>query len=110
MFPPAFTSRISTGPSSLVMVPAESDDMAPTIQRGDVVVVDTSWDMPRQPGVYALRNKWGLVTFRRIRPSQDPDLVRLVSDNPVDNGTPVERRPEELNLVGKMVALVRAAG
>lgn len=75
--------------------------MTPTLNSGDVVLVDTSRRMPTPPGIFVLHDGMGLVAKRLEHiPNSDPPQVRIVSDNP--HYPPYERLVDEMNIIGRI--------
>ncbi len=79
--------------------------MTPTLNDGDIVLVDTGRRAPSPPGIFVLHdgegNDSGLVAKRLEHiPNSDPPRVKIVSDN--DRYAPYERLIEEMNIVGRI--------
>ena len=92
---------LKTDPLSLRIMHVEGDSMAPTLNSGDVVLVDTSRRLPTPPGIFVLYDGMGLVAKRLEHiPNSDPPKVRIVSDNPYY--PPYERLIDEMNIVGRI--------
>lgn len=105
-------TRIGVAPSQAVLARAAGDSMVPTIQPGDLMLIDRAHrDLQvraRRPGdtrpapIYALLDD-GLARVKRIeRP--EPGLVMLLSDNPsygpeLVAGAAIER----LDVIGKVM-------
>jgi transcriptional regulator with XRE-family HTH domain len=66
----------------LLIVQMDSDDMEPTMKRGDPVIIDMTADTVTASGIYLLKNEVGHF-FRRVEPLLDTDTaqVRLSCDN-----------------------------
>ena len=92
---------LKTDPSNLRIMHVEGDSMTPTLNSGDVVLVDTSRRMPTPPGIFVLHDGMGLVAKRLEHiPNSDPPQVRIVSDNA--HYSPYERLVDEMNIVGRI--------
>jgi phage repressor protein C with HTH and peptisase S24 domain len=92
---------LKTDPSNLRIMHVEGDSMAPTLNSGDVVLVDTSRRMPTPPGIFVLHDGMGLVAKRLEHiPNSDPPQVRIVSDNL--HYSPYERLVDEMNIIGRI--------
>ena len=92
---------LKTDPSNLRIMHVEGDSMTPTLNSGDVVLVDTSRRMPTPPGIFVLHDGMGLVAKRLEHiPNSDPPQVRIVSDN--THYSPYERLVDEMNIVGRI--------
>jgi phage repressor protein C with HTH and peptisase S24 domain len=92
---------LKTDPSNLRIMHVEGDSMTPTLNSGDVVLVDTSRRMPTPPGIFVLHDGMGLVAKRLEHiPNSDPPQVRIVSDNL--HYSPYERLVDEMNIIGRI--------
>jgi phage repressor protein C with HTH and peptisase S24 domain len=92
---------LKTDPSNLRIMHVEGDSMTPTLNSGDVVLVDTSRRSPTPPGIFVLYDGMGLVAKRLEHiPNSDPPQVRIVSDN--THYSPYERLIDEMNIVGRI--------
>lgn len=78
-------NRFNARPQNIKAFPTRGDSMAPTINDGDVVFVDTRHQVPSPPGIYALADEFGGVVIKRLevisRPAEEPIVVRISSDN-----------------------------
>ena len=99
---PEFARRYAPGAniSALEMITCHGDSMTPTIDDGDVVIVDTSQKTVTADGIYAVRTQFG--TFvKRIQLT--PTGARLISDNrrydPIDLC-----EQDSVEIVGKVYA------
>jgi hypothetical protein len=84
------------------LLPVFGDSMAPTLVSGDRVLVDTAFQNPSPPGIYALWDGIGVVVKRIefIRGS-DPPSIRIISDNPIhkEDTCPLE----QARIIGRVV-------
>ena len=71
--------RLGVDPKSLMLVEAVSDSMAPTIDEGDLVLVDLRDPRFRHDGVYVLRAS-GELSIKRIQRYPDGKLI-ICNDN-----------------------------
>jgi len=91
--------RLGLEPKSVMLVDAVSDSMAPTIDVGDVAIVDVREARFRHDGVYVLRNAGGLA-IKRIQRRPDGKLI-LRNDNPAYE--PAVVSPESIAVIGNVV-------
>lgn len=92
---------LKADPSSLRIMHVEGDSMMPTLNSGDVVLVDLSRKSPTPPGIFVLFDGMGLVAKRLENiPNNDPPKVRVISDNTFYS--PYERTADEINIIGRI--------
>jgi phage repressor protein C with HTH and peptisase S24 domain len=91
-------------PEHLFWAIGDGDSMEPTIRSGEVVLIDRSQLTPRMgEGIWALT--WGDVgMIKRVRPLPD-GTIELHSDNA--HVRPIAAADGEVNIVGRVVAVVR---
>lgn len=90
----------------LDIITIESDSMEPTLSPGDRIVVDRSRRAPSPPGVFVIWDGIALVAKRiEYLEELEPPVIRLASDN--NKYRAYERAPEEVNIVGRVIAMVR---
>jgi phage repressor protein C with HTH and peptisase S24 domain len=95
------THRLRADPANLRILHVEGDSMMPTLQDGDVVLVDLSRCIPTPPGIFVLFDGMGLVAKRLEHiPNSEPPQVRIISDNAFY--TPYERTAEEIRIIGRI--------
>jgi phage repressor protein C with HTH and peptisase S24 domain len=93
--------RMGVRPSSLRLLHVEGDSMAPSLQSGDMVLVDMTRRVPNPPGIFVLKDGHGLVAKRiEAVPNCDPPRIRIISDNPMYS--PYEQLLEMVNIVGRV--------
>lgn len=93
--------HLKARPADLRMVHVEGDSMLPTLNDGDIVLVDLSRTTPSPPGLFVLFDGLGLVAKRLEHvASSDRPMVRILSDNALY--PPYERSSEEVNIVGRI--------
>jgi transcriptional regulator with XRE-family HTH domain len=95
-------SRATTDHLSVVKV--DGDSMMPTLQDGDLVLIDRTKTKPNREGVYALR-VGDIAWVKRISVNLKTQKVRVLSDNPLIPKQP-EMDEEELSIIGRVIALV----
>ena len=92
---------LKTEPTNLRIMHVEGDSMVPTLNSGDIVLVDAGRRTPTPPGIFVLYDGLGLVAKRlEYIPNSDPPQVRIVSDN--SYYPPYERLIDETNIVGRI--------
>ena len=92
---------LKASPRDLRIMHVEGDSMEPTLQDGDVVLVDMSRKAPTPPGLFILFDGMGLVAKRLEHVlSSEPPAVRIVSDNILYNA--YERTADEISIVGRI--------
>ena len=93
--------RLKAAPSLLRVMTVQGDSMIPTLQDGDVVLVDMTQRNPIPPGVFVLNDGMGLVAKRlEYVPMSDPPRLRIISDN--QQYSPYECTADEVNIVGRI--------
>lgn len=93
--------RLRAAPSLLRVMAVQGDSMMPTLNDGDVILVDMNQRNPVPPGIFVLNDGMGLVAKRLEHvPMSDPPQVRIISDNP--RYTPYECLLDEVNIVGRV--------
>ena len=107
-FPPMLLRRITSAPtSSLRLITISGDSMAPTLEDGDMVMVDTGRTSPSPPGIFVLNDGVGLVAKRvDAVPNSFPQQLRLSSDNPAYSN--YQRRIDEVRILGRVVWFARS--
>lgn len=93
--------HLKAAPSLMRVMQVQGDSMTPTLNEGDVVLVDMNQRTPIPPGVFVLHDGMGLVAKRLEHvPVSDPPRVRIISDN--HQYSPYECTAEEVNIVGRV--------
>ena len=93
--------RLKAAPSLLRVMTVQGDSMIPTLQDGDVILVDMNQRNPIPPGIFVLHDGLGLVAKRLEHvPMSDPPRVHIISDN--HQYSPSECTAEEVNIVGRV--------
>ena len=107
-FPPALLHRITAAPANtLKLITITGDSMAPTLQDGDLVMIDGARIAPSPPGVFVLDDGVGLVAKRiDAVPNTDPQELRLSSDNPAY--ATYQRRGDDVHIVGRIIWFARS--
>jgi phage repressor protein C with HTH and peptisase S24 domain len=91
--------RIGIDPKSLILVEAVSDSMTPTIDEGDLVLVDLRDPRFRHDGIYVLR-AGGDLSIKRIQRRPDGKLI-IRNDNAAYEPTVVAA--DSINVVGHAI-------
>jgi SOS-response transcriptional repressor LexA len=91
--------RLNAEPKSLMLIEAVGDSMSPTIDEGDLVLVDLREPRYRHDGVYALRSG-GEIAVKRVQRRPDGKLI-IRSDNPAYE--PAAVTPESITIVGHVI-------
>lgn len=93
--------RLKAAPSMMRVMGVEGDSMTPTLQDGDVVLVDMNQRSPVPPGIFVLHDGMGLVAKRlEYIPMSDPPRLRIISDN--QQYSPYECTAGEVNIIGRV--------
>ena len=85
IFPDTFIrSQLHTSVERLLVLECDGDSMAPTIASGERVIVDVNHRTPSPDGLYAIRDMFGSIIFRRLHAlrSTRPARIRVIADNP----------------------------
>jgi len=81
--------------------------MAPTLEDGDMVMVDTGRTSPSPPGIFILDDGVGLVAKRvDAVPHSFPQQPPLPPDNPAYSN--YQRRIDEVRILGRVVWFARS--
>jgi phage repressor protein C with HTH and peptisase S24 domain len=108
IFPRSFHDSGLKAPASAVIAMAtQGDSMAPTIQHGDVVLIDTRHQRISPPGIYALRDIYGEIIVKRLDIFRVDGrvIVKITSDNPHE---PTRDEPaSEVAIVGRVCGIVK---
>jgi phage repressor protein C with HTH and peptisase S24 domain len=93
--------RLKAAPSMLRVMAVQGDSMMPTLNEGDVILVDMTQRSPIPPGIFVLHDGMGLVAKRLEHvPMSDPPRVRIISDN--GRYTPYDCTADEINIIGRV--------
>lgn len=91
-------------PKELFFAPGKGNSMSPTIDDGDVMLIDTSEKTPLYAGLIWACAMGGMGMVKRIRPKPDGSII-LGSDNP--NVPDDEVADGEVYIVGRVVAVIK---
>ena len=102
-FPAPLLRRITAAPADgLRLITISGDSMAPTLEHGDMVMVDTNRTSPSPPGIFVLDDGVSLVAKRvDAIPNTAPRMLRLSSDNPAYSN--YQRRIDEVRMIGQVI-------
>ena len=96
-----FTSR-STKSDDLRAIAVEDDRMAPTFNKGDIVVVDTTEKNICVDGIFAIAVKDQGVFITRSNWNYLKEVLTLKNDNPLNDDVG-ETNPDDLEVVGQII-------
>lgn len=101
--PPAVYTSLGLHPQDTVFIPVQGDSMYPTLEEGDVVVVDTRHRWPSPDGIYAILDEIGGLVVKRLEVSQEKgeNIIRIISDN--TRHRIKEKRPDDVFIVGRVL-------
>lgn len=102
LFPsPYLRHELRANPGKTVVLEVIGDSMSPTLESGDRVLVDTSYQRPNPDGIYVIDDGDGPMVKRvqLVRPS-NPEQIRIISDN--KNQEPYSRLLSEIRIVGRV--------
>lgn len=101
--PPAIYTSLGLHPQDTVFVPVQGDSMYPTLEEGDVVVVDTRHRWPSPDGIYAILDEIGGLVIKRLEVSQEngENVIRIISDN--TRHRIKEKNPDDVFIVGRVL-------
>lgn len=107
-FPPALLRQITAAPANgLRLISISGDSMAPTLEHGDMVMMDTNRMVPSPPGIFILDDGVGLVAKRvDAVPNTRPQMLRMSSDNPAYSN--YQRGIDEVRILGRVVWFARS--
>ena len=95
--------KLGISPQSLRAINIVGDSMNPTLQNGDVILVNINLTTPNPPGLFVLFDGLGLHAKRLELISKD--IIRIMSDN--KQYLAYEMGVQEINIIGKIVWLGR---
>jgi phage repressor protein C with HTH and peptisase S24 domain len=96
--------HLGVSASDLRMMYVRGDNMEPTLQHNDIVLVDTTKKTPSPPGIFVCFDGLGL-TARRLEFVVGEKRIRLMSDNP--QYSTFEREADETVIIGRVVWFAR---
>lgn len=81
------------------------DSMAPTIQSGDRVIIDTDHRVPSPDGLYAIRDRFGSIVVKRLQALRrgNPPIIKIISDNPHHGEEEVTADELEGAIIGRVL-------
>lgn len=82
-FPPSLIRQLRANEADLRVMEVEGPSMAPVLENGDQVIVNTAKRNPSQPAIFVLWDGFGVVCkwVERIA-NTDPPKIRISSENP----------------------------
>ncbi|KAF0111568.1 MAG: hypothetical protein FD163_2514 [Hyphomonadaceae bacterium] len=90
-------------PDKLFFARGMGDSMSPTIHDGDIVLIDTSQDVPRMSDQIWAITYYSTGMIKRLRASENG--YKILSDN--QNVPPETASDGELSIIGRVIAIVR---
>ncbi|PKF54094.1 transcriptional regulator [Alteromonadales bacterium alter-6D02] len=98
---PFFLSQLGVHTVKVAFVSVKGDSMQPTLEDGDMILVDMSYQQVHKEGVYLLYTEDGLMT-KRLKPIKGG--IKVVSDNPeYPSWEILASTQEQARVVGKIV-------
>ena len=92
---------LRANPADVRIMHMEGESMMPTLNDGDIVLVDIGRRAPSPPGKFVLHDGMGLVAKRLEHiPNSEPPRMKIVSDN--DRYAPYEQLAEEMAMMGRI--------
>jgi phage repressor protein C with HTH and peptisase S24 domain len=93
--------RLKAAPSMLRVMAVQGDSMMPTLNEGDIILVDMNQCSLIPPGIFVLHDGMGVVA-RRLEhvPMSDPPRVRIISDS--GRYTPYDCTADKINIIGRV--------
>jgi len=103
VFPPWFLGIMGARPGDLMVAESSGDSMRPTIEPGMPLIIDLRHKVPSPDGIYAIRDRWGALQFKRLETSKilGDQTIRVISDN--GGHIQVAQTEDDLNIVGRVV-------
>lgn len=96
--------RLKVTPQDLRVIRVRGDSMQPTMNDGDVVLVDLTRNLPSPPGIFVLFDGHGLMV-KRLEMLPGSSEVRVISDNP--HYAPYSLASENVRVIGRVVWCAR---
>ena len=98
-------SKISSDLSSLVIITVEGDSMEPTLQAGDLIMVDKTYSYVEKEGIYViLYDELLMVKRAQLIIESGMEKIKLISDNKLyESFTIPVSEDENINIIGKVV-------
>lgn len=102
VFPDAYLRHeLRARPGAIIVLEVIGDSMSPTVESGDRVFVDTSYQRPTPDGVYVIDEGDGpLVKRVQLVRRSDPPEIRIISDN--KNHETYTLRLDDVRIIGRV--------
>ncbi len=97
--------RLVAEAADLRMLWVEGDSMQPTLNAGDLVMINTAQRTATPPGIFVLFDGMGLTIKRLEYIAGSKPRLRISADNP--NYLASERAPDEAYIIGRVVWFAR---
>lgn len=106
IFDKEWIKNITADTGNLNLIKVVGDSMEPTLEHGDMIMVDLNQFQPRTPGIFVLRSDGGLFCKRIdfVTSSSGPRF-RITSDN--KNYESYEVSAEDAHIIGKVIWVSR---
>lgn len=107
-FPESFMLDELNAPADKLLVSqTRGTSMQPTIFDGERVIIDTRHVLPTPDGIYAIRDRWGMLIVKRLQVLRkgDPPRILIISDE--HPHTPEEVGADEIEIVGRVICCLR---
>jgi phage repressor protein C with HTH and peptisase S24 domain len=107
-FPSGFVREELRAPEhQLLVLEGLGDSMEPTIRSGDRSICHTGHKVPSPDGIYALRDRYGMIVIKRLQVLRkgDPPRIKIISDNP--NHKDEEVGADEIEIVGRIIWVLK---
>lgn len=99
----SWVNRMTTGPKNLVAFFVEGDSMAPTLNNGDLILIDQGRVQPRTGAIFAVCVGGDLLQIKRL--DVIGGNVRVIADNGRYPATDLP--PEQVHVLGQVVWFCR---
>ncbi len=94
--------NLKTQPEDVVLIEAPCDSMKPTINKGDLILVDRAVDSMVNDGIYCFHNNEKQVLIKRLQRNPGGGVV-VKSDNPeYESFTLSGSNSEEVSIIGRV--------
>ena len=102
VFPQAFLRHeLRSQPGGIMVIEVIGDSMYPTLESGDRVIIDTSYNTPTPDGIYVIDEGDGPMVKRlQLIRRSDPPEIRILSDN--KNHEAYTLRLSDIRVIGRV--------
>jgi phage repressor protein C with HTH and peptisase S24 domain len=101
-----YIRQLRLSAADLIMIEVEGDSMSPTLESGDLILINQADKNPARGGVFTIFDS-DTVVVKRIEkiPATDPPMIRLISDN--RNHSSYDVLADDTFIVGRVVWFAR---